>query len=238
MNIQTVKDLIEEGRLGNALKQLRQHLRTEDVLLHNQLSLLRSRFNTLQMERSGDLISRRDYITDVNRLTKDVLSYLDSLEEQDIAGIHTQEPQSAAPTKETFDHPLLLIGHNQESVYEIQSLLRLLKFSTIQALSLPLDLEKLDLSSHKLILFDNSDLPFCQSPSKLAEFSEEQQSLIRDRIEIMESTLAQGSSFLIHYGTYLYWINRHNKRIYAANSQIALFARIKEALAFIEAIRV
>lgn len=226
MNLSQLKSqtetLITENQLQDALLLLKQYLDTKGGRLKSGIIQLSRQYNDLMDEKIAQTISRSEYTLEMNKLSQSIMMFLNKIEE-----VHLKKSMTSSHQK--IANPLLLIAHDDKSGKDLQELLLDLNFTNVTVVGLTFTKENINLKDYHLIIFDNTDLP---SPPRGGRLTEEEQSFINMRTDVMNYVINNSPKFIVHYGNFLHWIDAHRNRAQAANSQFTLYARIKEVLEF------
>lgn len=231
-----VHALIEADRLKQALTRLSDGIDGQASRWRNDLTGLKRRFNQTNRQKMAGTISREQYELSLNQLTEALMALLDELQAEDLASAGVSAHDSIA-------NSLLLIGHDVASLEDLDTLFQQLNFTTYQTCPVEAVAARHDLNEFELVVVDNTDLPYCPAPpEKMQGLSDEAKAKIQARVQIMTDLIQRQdiTLFLVHYGEQLYWINDRaiRNRVHPANSKFALYARVREALAFLTTIQV
>lgn len=125
---------------------------------------------------------------------------------------------------------ILLVGNTKK---EQGLLIRDLKKYQLGKIEIHPEGEKFDPNKeYDMTIFDNRHLSPNFYPSEKDLKEAEQQ-----RVQLMQDCINKGNLFLLHLGEKLDWIRDHRERVQGANSMFSLYARIKEALEYLEITR-
>jgi hypothetical protein len=226
-----VKGLLAKGQLPAALDLLQDTVQPE-CLPYNDLIQISGQFRAASNKWTQGLIKLEDFDLIASRTNRALLGYLQQLDASHLTAVSTRV-EAYAPISD----PLLLIGHSPDSVRRMDALFKLLRFEGYLIESLDQLHARLDFQPFRLLVFDNTDLPFCPSLHAWQQMPDEDaKARIQQRVALMEAALSPQHEHpipLIHYGEVLYWINGQRDRVHPANSKYALYARVREALAFL-----
>lgn len=153
--------------------------------------------------------------------------------------------QSSGAPHQLIEDKIVVISPSaeEETLEETRKFFQKLRYKNTQVIALS---EYRDLEQHvafekeaaaeekiRLVVFDNRDLPF--SPKE-----EYARPTVKARAALMQAFMEKTDYFFIHYGEVLYWLNtpEARRRFHPANSQFALYARVREMLDFMATMNV
>lgn len=233
MEIAAIKANVQDLFVANRLKELFSLLKAKlapDQKSYHQFLMLKKRYNSYLDRKMAGSISLADGEVLENTISEQLLAFVKSLSDEDLK-VQTQFQH------EVIDHSLIVFSQTNEKD-ELVKFFRQLNFNQVQVIDqLPSNLKEA-WEKVMFVIFDNRDLGVCANPNMLKSLPEAQQKMIQERISIMDQVVEQSTKFLVHYGDFLFWINNNRDRVHPANSQFALYARIKEMIGFISTYRV
>lgn len=215
-----VNQFIEEDNLDDAFTILKENISQSSDLYDELLMLLNRNARLMKQGRKGTL-SYVDLDLLNNNLINDVSSFLKELDDSHLTIIPNK-----FPTKKIEDK-ILVFAPDENYKLDLEEYFKRLNFTNIH---INLYENDIDPSDFVLIVFDNRDLPFSRG------LDEQQEKMIRARTDFMEKCL-RVNPFGLHFGHFLSWVSSNREYVNAANSSFTLFARIKEMLEFLDALK-
>lgn len=231
MEILELKEKLQDQLSGNELRKVLDTLK--EILksgtdTHNNFILLRRRFNDMMDKRQTNTISFDNEQIESNKIAIALLDCIQLLEQKDLKS-------TSVSGHKDINAPLLVLT-DKEYLQSITDLFKSLRLTNTSVLSFNED--NIQYEGYDLIIFNNTDLPFCPSADALNKMELTLKQKIDNRTALMKHVLDNTPRFLIHFGDLLFWLNNHRDRIHAANSKFSLYARIKEMLDYIDTYRV
>lgn len=225
MNVEILKkqvgELIGEAKTKEALQLLKNHLK-QNTEAYNTLLLLSNRYKHLSLIEMQGIEDPKTLTTERNKINKNLLDLKIILEEQDF----TEKLDKSI--HQILQESRILILSNQENHANLSKYFSKLPFNGHSICTY----DKIpDLSAFSLVVYDNRDLP-----SNRKGLTEEQQKVTDNRTNLMENCIKQNPA-AIHFGGYLEWLDKNRNKAYSANYEFALFARIKEMLELLDALK-
>jgi hypothetical protein len=215
------QDLLRQNKFERVFAHCSQYLGSAQAL--NTALLLEAQYNDLKNEVLQGLSGDQDATARKNRLRKHLLDFIQSIESTDL------KAQPHTDFDAILQSAILVVCPSPAQQSQARALFGRLPFQNIDIQILS---HYTEAGHYKLLVFDNTDLPFCNSITMLANMSEK--ALIEQRVALMGEFLAQSKRPLVHWGDILYWLQDKKIREYvqAANSKFTLYARMREVLDF------
>lgn len=215
-----VKSLIQSGRLHQALAALEASQPQAPGL-----EALREEYNQLQQGHLQERISWEEYQQGRERLSGRIA----------VLAEQVKAPMVETPSASAQIHmPILAITYADRLVKEWEDFFEKFSFFSVMACTWE---KRPGFHPFRIILFDNTDL-MGEREAEESFLKMDQRKKRQERELQMEYCLRDSSSYLLHYGNYLSWLEGYRARAHAANSKFALYARLKELVDFIKAYEV
>lgn len=163
----------------------------------------------------------------IQPIMQGLLDVVEELEEEDLINNYSLALGG-------ISNPILVICFDQERKEAMTRFFSPLVLSNVQIEKV--ENYKTDWKNFDITIWNNTDLPSCPDEEKVEDLLEWQMDLLAERELFLKTCLTQNPSpHFIHLGEPYYFVQEHRDRVYAANSEYALFARIQEMLAYIKA---
>lgn len=221
MDLNTLKEQIntalKDSDLNKTFALLNKYIDKESDVC-NELTLLEAqKARTRKSGRMGT-VNYQDTELATNQLIQSVLGFIGDLKPHHLSE-NPQSNQSGITAK------ILAYTQGSERQKDLEDYFKELNFANVDVVEYD---KKMPMKDYVLLVFDNRDLPFKPNEDELKK--------IKIRTDFMEHCLRE-NQYAVHFGNFLPWINHNRDYVHAANSRFALFARIKEMLEFLEALK-
>lgn len=220
------KDL-SKSRIGIVLKTLEKILK-EDSPLVSQTILISARFSTNKRSYHSGEKPLSVYEEEEQHIVEALHDTVSELEEASL--IHNYSLELGG-----IDNPILVVCFDEEKKNEMIRFFSPLIVTNVT-------IEKVDKYSdswnkkYDITIWDNSDLPKCPDEENTSDLREWEMELLSNRELFLKECLDKNPSpHFIHLGEPYYFVQDNRHRVYAANSEYSLFARIQEMIAYIRA---
>ncbi|MEO0778627.1 MAG: hypothetical protein AAF146_18825 [Bacteroidota bacterium] len=222
--------LVDEDDLKQCFSILSKAVKTWEKQRDSRL--LRKRYKKCKKDNTKNIFNPEDIDRRFNLLCENLMDFIHDLEGQHLTDNLDVlfSDQSKAHTK--INEPLLVLT-NQSKVRATELFFHELNFANLKVSAY--EESTFGVDRYRIVVFDNQDLPDCPNERVKREFNEEVRLYVDKRIELMEATKAKEEEVrvLIHFGNRLDWINHNRDFTNSANSRFSLYARIKEAIDFL-----
>lgn len=189
-----------------------------------QLRMLKQDYNGLQAFHLAQRLEWEQYETMLADLHQPLASLVRQL-----------DASAELPRTNIVELPILVFAHAHEHrVKEMADLFRKFAFVGTEVRTWE---DNPVLGSYPIVVFDNQHLLKEDAQLDKHPLRMQQAEARAIRIQAMEYCIQNSTAILLHYGNYLKWLEDHRRRVHAANSQFALFARLREMVEFLEVTR-
>lgn len=222
-----LQQLFSRNKIKTILEKLKVVMNT-GVTTYADFLLLCRRFNDIADRKMAGTMSEDNYSIEMNQLSNAILHFIGNLSTGDL-----KDEYNATYTE--VSNPVLVVTTTKSRALEMETFMKQLNFTNSEVTH---DLSGVTYGKFDLVIFDNRDLPACPNEQILENLPVPEKDIMIKRLQSMNKFILETSLFIIHFGEYFFWVNKHRQRVHAANSRFSLFARTKEMLDFINTYRV
>ena len=208
-----LKDLLTDN-IQSCIKELKRLLSPKSMA-YDDLILVQTRYNELSKKEHQAIIHEENVKIDKNQIITALLAFINRLTNEDL--------KVEAFQAHSIETIILVVTNDEAMMRKFFStyFFKNVHFTTSNTIDLP--------DACELIVFDNKimggDL---YNEKDEINLSEE----VQQHLGLLRTYLSQTSLNIVYYGNNLDLVTKYRDRIHAANSQFALYARIKEMIEF------
>ncbi|MEO1412681.1 MAG: hypothetical protein AAFW73_22515 [Bacteroidota bacterium] len=229
----TLRELIVDNEFVRIFKILKETLR-KDQSKYDEMVVINGAYNRGFTHKIGNSQSSDQVEQNHNQISLNLATFIRSLEGRHLQKIPKGVLEESGSYGEFINEPILAFT-SEQGVKSLELFFDEVRFSNVLVKTYEDD--DYDASKFRIVVYDNQDLPVCRSEYEVDELDPVIAATIRERLNLMNTAIADGTKVLIHFGDILFWVNQHRDVVNSANSKFSLYARIKEVADYLNVSR-
>lgn len=199
--VQDLKSNFKKGNTGLTLQRIEKVLHPNSVF-QDELLLLYSRFNSLIGERRNSMVSRDDYLAEIQNIRTSLLQLINDLKPEDIAKNYH--------IREEFHEKILVVCPSKSREKKLSRYFPKVYFPSLEFFEAG---KEQIIQDYDILIFDNMFEPG-SAPDNW--------------IDQLKTYLETEGPYILYLGGYLELLQDYSEKAYATNSVFSIYARLKE----------